>query len=96
MFAWLAGHQRAFLDIGAGTEYGSAAREHDGAYILAIVQRIEDADHFLADRAPQCVDGRPVQGHRRHQVGDVKFRFSSSMVNILDWLSPARRSVLRT
>jgi hypothetical protein len=74
VFAWLAGHQRAFLDIGAGTEYGSAAGEHDGAHILAIVRRIEHTDHFLANRAPQCVDGRPVQRHRRYEVGDLKFQ----------------------
>jgi hypothetical protein len=73
-FPILAGHVCVWplLHVGAGREHPARPGQDRDANIFAIGQRIEDADHLLAERMILGVHRRAVHDHRGDEILDCQ------------------------
>ena len=61
-----------FLDVGAGGKHVAGAGEDDDAHVVAVAERVEQADELLARLPALRVDRRAVEDDGGDAVGNVE------------------------
>jgi hypothetical protein len=64
---------RPLLHVGAGGEHLAGAGQDRHPHVIPIGQRIEHADHLLAERVVLRVHRWPVHDHRGDEILDSQF-----------------------